>query len=64
MAERCDELITPKNKMSKVWEHFGFPKGKVEGKKAYCKICKAAVVHAEGTTNLKNHLYTRGTATH
>ena len=28
-----------------------------KGKKAYCKICKAGVVHAGGTTNLKNYLY-------
>ena len=46
MAECCDELITPKNKMSKVWKHFGFPKGEAEGKKAYCN------------TNLKSHLHT------
>ena len=58
MAERCDELITPKNETSKVWEHFEFPKGKAEGKKAFCKICKAAVVHMGGTTTLNSHLYT------
>ena len=51
------QIVTPKNRTSKVWQYFGFPKSEKEGKKAYCKICKAGVVHAGGTTNLKNHLY-------
>ena len=53
-------LVTPKGRTSKVWQHFGFPKGDKEGKKAVCKICKVGVVHARagGTTNLKTHLYT------
>ena len=54
----ADHLITPRNRTSKVWQYFGFPKGQREGKKAYCKICKTGVVHAGGTTNLKTHLYT------
>ena len=41
-----------------VWQHFGFCKEDKEGKKEVCKICKAGVVHAGGTTNLKTHLYT------
>ena len=53
-----DSLVTPKGRTSKVWQHFGFPKDDKEGKKAVCKICKAGVVHAGGTTNLKTHLYT------
>ena len=51
------QIVTPKNRTSKVWQYFGFPKSEKEGKKAYCEICKAGVVHAGGTTNLKNHLY-------
>ena len=53
-----DSLVTPKGRTSKVWQHFGFRKDNKEGKKAVCKICKAGVVHAGGTTNLKTHLYT------
>ena len=51
-------IVTPKNRTSKVWEYFGFSKGQKEDKKAFCKICKAGVVHAGGTTNLKSHLHT------
>ena len=54
----ADRLITPRNRTSKVWQYFGFPKGQQEGKKAYCKICKTGVVHAGETTNLKTDLYT------
>ena len=32
-------IVTPKNRTSKVWEYFGFPKGQKEHKKAFCKIC-------------------------
>lgn len=44
--------------MPKVWQYFGLRKGEKEEKKPYCKICKAGVVHAGGTTTLKNHLCT------
>ena len=53
----ADQFVTPKNRTSIVWQYFGFPKGQKEGKKAYCKICKTGVVHAGGTTNLRNHLH-------
>ena len=59
MADQIEsQIVTPKNRTSKVWQYFGFPKSEKEGKKAYCKIRKADVVHAGGTTNLKIILYT------
>jgi len=58
MADQSLELVTPKNRTSKVWQYFGFPKGHKEEKKAFCTICKAGVVHTGGTTNLKSHLHT------
>ena len=58
MADRSLELVTPKNRTSKVWQYFSFPKGHKDEKKAFCTICKAGLVHAGGTTNLKTHLHT------
>ena len=54
----AEDFVTPKNHTSKVWEYFCFPKGQKEDKKAFCKICRAGVVHVGGTTNLKTHLHT------
>ena len=57
MADQIkSQIVAPKNRTSKVWQYFGFPKSQKEGKKAYCKICKAGVVQAGGTTNMKNHV--------
>ena len=37
-------FVMLKGRTCKVWQHFGFPKGDKQGKKAVCKICKAGVV--------------------
>ena len=53
----ANQFVAPKNRTSTVWQYFGFRKGQKVGKKAYCKICKTGVVHAGGTTNLRDHLH-------
>ena len=58
MANRSLELVIPKIVHLKYGSmFFSFPKGHKEEKKAFCTICKAGVVHAGGTTNLKTHLH-------
>ena len=56
-------IVTPKSRTAMVWKYFGFPwqpHGDIDqGKKATYSICKRAVVHTGGTTNLKNHLMIR-----
>ena len=53
-------IVTPTSRTAMVWKYFRFPRqphGHIDqGKTATCRICKTAVVHAGGTTNLKNHL--------
>ena len=56
-SDNASAIVTPSKKTAAVWKLFGFWKNE-KGKKAMsCKLCEKAVVHAGGTTNLKNHLF-------
>ena len=57
----CSYIVTPLANKAPVWRHFGYMKDLAIGKtavgnKVTCKLCRVAVAHSGGTTNLKNHL--------
>ena len=54
----ASNIVSPKGKTSVVWQHFGYPPGEADSKKATCKLCGVHVVHGGGMTNLKNHFRT------
>ena len=58
ISKMASNIVSPKGKTSVVWQHFGYPPGEADSKKATCKLCGVHVVHGGGTTNLKNHLCT------
>ena len=57
---QSSDIVSPKGKISIVWQHFGYSPGDKDMKKqrvsyALCGVC---VVHGGGTTNLKIHTLT------
>ena len=52
-----DPIVTPSKKTSVAWKYFGYRKSHRDKKNVLCKLCEKPVVHAGGTTNLKNHLF-------
>ena len=52
-------VVSPSNRSSSVWKHFGLkkgPTGRLDKTKAVCKLCNQPLSTGGGTTNLKNHL--------
>ena len=55
----AEEIVSPRNRSSVIWKHFGFSKdstGKLCKEKAICKLCNQKLATGGGTTNMKNHL--------
>lgn len=60
MAE-AENIYSPVNYKSKVWQYYGFykEKGELVKSDAICKMCRAAVRYTGSTTNLISHLKRR-----
>ena len=55
-------IVSPANRSSSVWKHFGLIKGstgKLDKTKAVCKLCDQKISTGDRMTNLKNHLKSR-----
>ena len=55
-------IVSPANRSSSVWKHFGLIKGsteKLDKTKAVCKLCDQKISTGGRMTNLKNHLKSR-----
>ena len=59
LARSTNEIFTPFGRIFPVWVHFGYKKdygALIKGTRTYCKLCRHAIAHGSGMTNLKNHL--------
>lgn len=57
-SQRQNQIHSPCNYKSKVWQHYGFYKkdGKLDKSNAICKLCNAAIKYSGSTTNLITHV--------
>ena len=59
-ARSTNEIYTPFGQISPIWIHFSYKKdfagALIKETRAYYKLCRQAIAHGGGITNLKNHL--------